>query len=100
MLGECGSGWDSLIEPLIRKAAEIGVTVTQVKEKYGSLRFYWDPPADDDLTNNEIGEFEDMVSAAETRSRHVCEMCGERGMLLTKNRWYKTLCKFHAQDLG
>jgi len=37
---ECGDGWEPLIRRLSEKLEPIGAVASQVKEKYGGLRFY------------------------------------------------------------
>lgn len=58
------------------------VQATQVKEKFGQLRFYVD--GCDDRTQASI-------SFAESMSLRVCEVCGNRGELLGRY-WVRTLC--------
>lgn len=89
---ECGPGWKSIIDPLIEQSDKEGVTVGQIKEKYGELRFYVDGSESDKLA--------DMIAQAEIDSRKTCEMCGKPGVLMVKGGWYKTICAEHALDLG
>ncbi len=91
---ECGNGWRALIEPIIQHADEIGATITQIKEKYGFLRVYFDPGHVDCDT------LEDMVDKAEMDSATRCEMCGANAHLMVKGGWYKVLCKEHAIELS
>jgi hypothetical protein len=91
---ECGPGWKNLIDPLIDKANELGVTVDQVKEKNAGLRFYYTPGDTDDTA------LADMVDDAELASFTTCEMCGMPGITLKRAGWYKTLCKIHAIEFG
>jgi hypothetical protein len=95
---ECGPGWNILIDPLIVRCTGLGGTVDQIKEKYGTLSFYYTPcgPASDALWN----EFQDAVDEAERHSRHMCELCGARAVLMIKGSWYKTLCREHSLELG
>ena len=59
---------------------------SQVKEKFGGLRFYYDP------TEIEItDQIFDLVTRAETESYKICEECGKPGKLRNKG-WYVTLC--------
>lgn len=91
---ECGDGW----EPLIRKLSEqltflalaenSPVKAVQVKEKYGTLRFYVDGAT-------EI--MDACIEAAERRSGQTCEVCGERGSIRSGG-WIQTLCAQHAYD--
>lgn len=91
---ECGPGWSGLVAPIVAHANEIGVTITQVKEKFGCLRVYFDPGQSD------TDKLEDMIDAAELASATICEMCGAAGLRLSKGGWQKVLCKQHAIELG
>lgn len=79
-------GWDSLVTPIIEKCEEKGLTIMQIKEKYGGLQFYY-APLDD--------EVDAMVDAAEKQSYRTCEVCGGPGML-RGGGWWQTLCDEHA----
>lgn len=61
------------------------VKVAQVKEKFGSLRFYING-ADDTIFG--------MISLAETMSTRTCEVCGDKGKIKAGG-WIKTLCDKH-----
>lgn len=64
------------------------VTVAQIKEKFGGLRFYYD--GGDEYVNG-------MVSMAEAWADASCEECGVPG----KRRdggWIKTLCDHHEAE--
>jgi hypothetical protein len=95
---ECGAGWHPLIDPLVKRCEDLGGTIDQVKEKFGGLRFYYTEhgPASEELWT----QFQDMVDEAESHSQSTCELCGARGVLMSKASWYKTLCKRHATELG
>ena len=58
------------------------VTILQVKEKFGGLRFYY---------SGGDGRIEGMVSFAEQLSYKICEETGERGYECSKNGWLRTL---------
>lgn len=64
--------------------------VTQVKEKFGGLRFYADNT--DELING-------MIWFAEELSYHTCEVCGARGELRDDLSWMLTLCDKHYEKL-
>ena len=64
------------------------VVVSQIKEKFGGLRFYYDG-GDDEISG--------MVRMAESWADHSCEECGAPG----KSRnggWIKTLCDKHEEE--
>lgn len=57
---------------------------SQVKEKFGGLRFYM----------NATSEVMDkMISEAEREASKTCESCGEPGELCSDFGWYASLCK-------
>lgn len=90
---ECGDGWFDLIDELCSKLEQMNVELassgagyikcSQVKEKYGTLRFYvcGDYP---DSTYDLISEYED-------KSGHVCENCGAPAKT-EGGFWLTTLC--------
>lgn len=84
---ECGTGWAKLYEPLIACCEAEGVTVAQVKEKFGGLRFYVDGGS---------YELHAAISKAERDSHYICEDCGEPGVM-RKGSWLRTLCDAHAK---
>jgi hypothetical protein len=59
------------------------VTLDQVKEKFGTLRFYYQ--GGDDYISG-------MVSMAESMSGVICESCGNPGEQ-TRGGWIKTICE-------
>lgn len=63
------------------------VTVDQVKEKFGTLRFYY--TGGDDYVRG-------LVSMAESMSGVTCEVCGNPGTTNYKG-WFTTLCKDHRK---
>ena len=78
---ECNSGWYTMLEILLSWADEWNKTVPneekiiihQIKEKFGSLVFYYDGGDD---------KFSGMVEFALILSGSICEICGSPG---TKN---------------
>jgi hypothetical protein len=73
--------------------------VHQVKEKFGTLRFY----AESDLYRGPSNAFCDLIRAAETRTAETCELCSDLGQLCEtaphpQRRWLKTLCPACAAD--
>ena len=95
---ECGSGWFDIIDILCHEMQNhvdwkskdlsgeekesLQVVADQVKEKFGTLRFYYS--GGDDV-------IEGMVSMAESISHRICEECGCPGDP-RKGSWIKTLC--------
>ena len=79
---ECEKGWESLYGPLIKLCNENNIKITQIKEKYGGLRFYV-LGAPDWLW--------DKIDEAEKKSFTICELCGAPGELRGAI-WYMTRC--------
>lgn len=63
------------------------VKVTQIKEKFGGLRFYYD--GGDDYTDG-------LVQMAEAWASKTCEECGKPGKSRSGG-WIKTLCDEHDE---
>ena len=84
-------GWYPLIKNLINELINLGwdKQVTQVKEKFGGLRFY---------INGGSDEMYNKITEAEKLSHETCELCGEKGELRTKIRWFTTLCDEHYEQ--
>lgn len=96
---ECDDGWYSLLHelstklyPLILESRnnfsehDIYPRASQVKEKFGSLRFYMDTATD---------EMHDIIDHYEAVSARTCETCGEPGILDSSRNWLKCLCHKH-----
>lgn len=66
------------------------VVAVQVKEKYGTLRFY---------VNYEDGYIRGLISMAESMSGRTCEVCGNPGTR-RDGGWIQTLCDEHAKETG
>jgi hypothetical protein len=64
------------------------VVASQVKEKYGTLRFYYDG-GDERISG--------MVTLAEGMSAVTCEQCGSPGKI-RNGGWIQTLCETHYQE--
>ena len=69
---ECGDGWYDIIYKLCEDIEKMKLPeefeVMQVKEKYGTLRFY---------TSGSTDEIEDRIDKAEQESAKTCEWCGK-----------------------
>lgn len=108
---ECGDGWFDIIDKLSEKIENVNnlnlgfiIVADQVKEKFGTLRFYYHAEATgDDLTEEQLrrntllaGLVEDAIGIAGMRTEYTCEVCGERGKL-RDDGWIKCLCDKHAE---
>lgn len=105
---ECGDGWFQIIYDLsvsveiqaTRLKAD-GVTeerlpcVSQVKEKFGGLRFYVD---------NLYGNMDKLIDYAEALSQETCDVCGGPAKCQYVNDWLRTICDTcrnkHTDDNG
>jgi len=101
---DIGPGWYDIIEiackqiKFISDQTGVEIVAKQIKEKFGTLRFYigvyW--PKDSKISNEEIGITEDIIDTiinnAEMMSANTCEECGEPGSLRV-NGWLVTLCE-------
>ena len=65
-------------------------TASQVKEKFGGLRFY---------TNGYTDVIQGMISMAESMSYRTCEVCGNPGRS-NNYGWISTLCDTHRLERG
>ena len=105
---ECGDGWFNILDQLMsniqhhidwnnqnfdkgykqyKQVAQ--VTLDQVKEKFGTLRFYY--TGGDDIIDG-------MVRMAESMSAVTCEACGAPGTTGGRG-WITTLCETHRVEL-
>ena len=66
------------------------ITASQVKEKFGGLRFY---------TNGYNDVVQGMISMAESMSYRTCEVCGSPGRSNSYG-WISTLCDTHRLERG
>lgn len=97
---ECHDGWFDLLKKLISQIKEvcesdgfetpvmfgepINVEVTQIKEKYGTLRFY---------TNCYNAFIQKLIDEACQSSETICECCGNQGTLGRRNLSWSVRCK-------
>ena len=98
-----GDGWYDLLDRLCRhlqfmtdKNGYPQVEAAQVKEKYGTLRFYHDIKLTGERTertSEQIGYIDGLISAAEHLSGHVCETCGSNHNVTQTPGWIVTLCE-------
>jgi hypothetical protein len=101
MIFECGIGWYRIlhdlslkIEKILEREAEdsklhegeenerVEMFAIQVKEKYGTLRFYM---------SSETDEISALIRGAEIRSSLTCEVCGDPGKMRGE-RWFLVRC--------
>lgn len=91
---ECGDGWYPLINAacaLIQgdiQATGNHLVASQVKQKFGGLRFYY--RGGDDYAAS-------VISLAESLATHVCEVCGAFGKGVVLFGWMHTRCLDHEE---
>jgi hypothetical protein len=88
-------GWEELlwwgmseIEDELDVAPEMTFTITDIKSKFGTLRFYYAGGND---------EIEAIVDTMERRSHTTCEKCGGLGRLRGRG-WVYTACQSHTEE--
>jgi hypothetical protein len=113
-------GWYSLVDKLCSDIeALLGpeperFEVTQIKEKYGGLRFYFSFEGVEDVFMDfqtsegprtlvqqadgplNMAQVRVLVAEASRRSIATCQECGAPGARATRNGWLSTLCEQHA----
>jgi hypothetical protein len=105
---ECGDGWYDLLNDLLEKLDYISkhsgvqVVADQIKEKFGTLRFYYSTIIKTDFNVEPVVDkiISDVVAAAERQSAYICEKSGKRGVACSKMGWLRTLCKEEADKDG
>jgi hypothetical protein len=81
---ECGKGWFNILDQLFAKLEQLPQVpiITQVKEKFGTLRVY---------VCNTSDAAERCIEEAERQSEVTCEVCGAPGKL-NESGWISCLC--------
>lgn len=93
---ECGGGWFDLLWDLSRDLSRLQRkeplsvgTIDQVKEKFGTLRFY--------ISGSR--EAYNIINTYEEKSGTICENCGGLGQVIRNKRdWYRVLCEKCRQE--
>jgi hypothetical protein len=79
--------WRAQYRPELEQIEQ--VTVEQIKEKFGGLRFYYS--GGDEYING-------LVEMAESWADNTCETCGKPGEVRDNFGWMITLCDEHHQE--
>jgi hypothetical protein len=83
-----GDGWYDLIDRLSAKIEPLGAVAVQVKEKFGTLRFYVDG-----IDEKHFDQVYEYINDAELESARTCEQCGDtKSAGMCGGFWLKTLC--------
>jgi ribosomal protein L37AE/L43A len=81
-----GPGWVGRLETLLQDLQKLNYDlkgIVQIKEKFGSLRFY---------INGATEEQYQLVNQAEKETEKICEECGHFGKIRPANGWWKCRC--------
>jgi hypothetical protein len=97
---ECGDGWYNLLDSLFffleyenkNGSEDNPITLTQVKEKFGTLRVYYIGG------RLESSAVDSMINLAERLSGVTCEECGAPGEIDHKAGWLRCRCKAHTKE--
>lgn len=94
------AGWYPIVTGLDKQLAAIDphYTVHQVKEKFGTLRYYAEPSGEPTPARWE--SFKGPIQDAERASAEACELCGAPGGLHKRTYQFKTLCSGCADAHG
>lgn len=87
---QCGNGWVPHIDKLITELIAMGwdKNVTQIKEKFGTLRFY---------VGKATPEMYELINKFEGETFKMCEACGKEGVRKAwRSSWIKCLCTEHG----
>lgn len=87
---QCGDGWAQILEPIAKYLENANkehatIWVAQVKEKFGSMRFY--------VHGVTTAELDSIIGEAENKSQSTCEVCGEDGGSRVIRGYIQTLCE-------
>lgn len=89
---ETGPGWrwlwEGAAELMKERGVPAGFRTTQAKEKFGTIRWYYDCSDDYEYTQS-------LVDSVEHLSAFICEECGKPG-LIRQGGWVRCLCPEHA----
>ena len=69
--------------------------ITQIKEKYGQLRWY-----DNGVPQHISSLMSELLTEYEYKSSHTCMICGNKGEIDYNEYWLSALCTKHRQKLN
>ena len=103
-MAHVGAGWHPLLSELddMLKYLSPDYQVVQVKQKFGTLRFYAEYAPKSDETDRETASkmFHSLILYYEGRTSRMCEVCGEFGTLHNTKGSLRTRCVTHADVLA
>lgn len=89
---DCGNGWFILLWELLEEIQDYyeqsnidinEISLDQIKEKYGGLRFE---------VRNALHDIYDIIARYENKSESICEICGKQESVYENNGWKLTFC--------
>ena len=90
----CGDGWFEIVDAICARLQHMidhegapQVVASQVKEKFGSLRFYAQC-----VTQAQLDEIQRIAG----RSNRICEVCGAPGAIVVASGWHQVRCAEHT----
>lgn len=83
---DCNDGWFDILWRLCDDIYAMGPKVSQIKEKFGGLRFYAS------FTSEYSKQGWERIRKAEEESYEICELCGAKGELRITDGWRNTTC--------
>jgi len=88
---EAPPGWKSLLETLVAGLFVLGWNghVLQVKQKFGTLRFY--------LPSGSPEPLYELCEKAFQQSTKICKVCGEPSMP-ERGNFHRSLCRYHSTE--
>lgn len=108
---ECSDGWFQLLNvgmkhlQRICQISELELVAKQIKQKFGTLRFYYEitKSANSNKVPIQVQERASKLIAAvisdmEDQSAFICEETGANGKLTKRGAWYKTLSEEKAKE--
>jgi len=87
------TGWVPIVRKLCEDVEEIdvGIDVHQIKEKFGSIRFYY-------TTLSSREDINELIKDAQSQAKRTCQRCGEPGEDRSVNNWITVLCNDCYKD--
>lgn len=98
----CDDGWYDLLYNLCEELQEWSdanrrqIIATQIKEKFGGLRFYIKVDGELSVSDEGWSHIQSIISKYEDLSLETCELTGGKGEMCKRGFLMKTLCKESA----
>jgi hypothetical protein len=101
----CPDGWYTIIEKLcaqLQHDTNINnypqVVAEQVKEKFGTMRFYYRLEYTENSKTCNFKDFREgfiagMIASSESRCSEICAICGSNQSIKSKKGWVQYLCE-------